>query len=103
MLLDRNINTNGKYALINLRKINEDPLKPQGLIELLAANPQSIEFGAVGAPDEFWVIKLKDKYALAALRAYADAAEADDPEYAAEVRSLADRSGCHSPFCKTPD
>ena len=86
MKLDRNLNANGKgkYALLNLRN-------------------DRIEWGFVGASDEFFVIKLKDKYAQAALIAYADAAEHDDPEWAKEVRELAQRSGKNHPLCKQPD
>ena len=86
MQLDRNINANGygKYALLNLRR-------------------NKIEWGEVFGPDEFFVVKLKDKYAQAALNAYADAAQSDDPEWAAEIRALADRSGPNHPLCKQPD
>lgn len=105
MQLDRNTNPDGKgkYALINLRKIAGDPRTPQEMATAIQAQPDAVQFGFVGAPDEFWLIKLKDKYASAALQAYADAAEADDPEYAAQVREVAQRSGFNSPFCKTPD
>ena len=105
MKLDRNTNSTGKgkYALINLRKIGGDPRTPEDMTEAIKASPQSIEFGFVGAPDEFWLIKLKDKYAAAALTAYADAAQADDPEYAQQVREMVKRAGQNSPYCKTPD
>lgn len=86
MKLDRNINATGigKYALINLRK-------------------NTVEWGSVGSDDEFFVFKLKDVYAPAALEAYAAAAEPFDPEWAAEVRELASRAGINHPHCKTPD
>ena len=105
MQLDRNTNPSGKgkYALVNLRKIEGDPRTPEAMAEALKAYPGAIEFGFVGAPDEFWPIKLKDKYAAAALAAYADAAQADDPEYAQQVRDLLKRAGPNSPFCKAPD
>lgn len=105
MKLDRNLNPTGKgkYALINLRKIPGDPRTPDALADAIKVNTQAIEFGIAGEPDEFWLIKLKDKYAAAALAAYADAAQADDPEYAQQVRELVKRAGPNSPFCKTPD
>lgn len=105
MRLDRNTNPTGKgkYALINLRKIQGDPRTPSDMADAIKANPAAIEFGFVGAQDEFWPIKLKDKYAAAALAAYADAAQADDPEYAQQVREMAKRAGPNSPYCKAPD
>lgn len=84
MKLDRNVNSNGrgKYAIINLRT-------------------NLVEWG--DTPDqEFFVIKLKDKYAEAALMAYANAANADDSEYAHEVRELALRAKEH-PLKRRPD
>lgn len=105
MKLDRNLNPSGKgkYALINLRKIEGDPRTAESMAQAVVKNPESIEFGLVGAPDEFWLIKLKDKYAGAALQAYADAARSDDPEYADQVEAMAKRAGANSPFCKKPD
>ena len=105
MKLDRNTNPTGKgkYALVNLRKIGGDPRTHEEMADAIKASPQSIEFGFVGAADEFWLIKLKDKYAAAALAAYANAAEAEDPEYAAQVRDMVKRAGPSSPFCKSPD
>lgn len=105
MQLDRNLNEGGKgkYALINLRKIKGDSRTGQAVAEAIFKNPESVEFGIVGAPDEFWPIKLKDKYAAAALPAYADAARADDPEYANQVEEMVKRSGPNSPYCKAPD
>lgn len=86
MKLDRNISPTalGKYALINLRT-------------------NQVQWGYVGAEDEFFVIKLKDANAHAALMAYAKCAEIFDPEFAAEVRELAERSGPKHPLCKVPD
>ncbi len=86
MKLDRNENPNGKgkYALLNLRT-------------------DKIEWGYVGEPDEFFVIKLKDKHAKDALEAYADSIVHDDPEFAEQVMELAMRAGADSPYCKAPD
>lgn len=67
-----------------------------------------------GDADEFFVIKVKDKFARPALLAYADAVDQharaqidagsirDWTEYANEVRDLADRAGERSRFCKLP-
>lgn len=105
MKLDRNLNTSGKgkYVLINLRKLQGDPLTPQCLAAAIVESPESVEFGAVGDHDEFWLIKLKDKYAAPALQAYADAARVDDPEFADQVQEMVERAGTNSPFCKIPD
>jgi len=84
--LDRNVNTTGlgKYALINLRT-------------------NSVEWGRAGEPDEFFVIKLRDRHARAALLAYAESMSSADPEFADEVHNLADRASMLNPFCKEPD
>jgi hypothetical protein len=102
MKLDRTLNPSGKgkYALVNLRKIEGDPRTADELVAAIQANPESVEFGS---EDEFYVIKFKDKYAQAALHAYAVAASEDDIEYAAEVERLAERSGPAHPLCKRPD
>lgn len=86
MKMDRNINPDGrgKYALLNLRT-------------------NQVQWGLVGEEDEFFVIKLKDKYARDALLAYARAAYADDIDWSMEVADLAERAGAQSPFCKAPD
>lgn len=86
MRLQRNVSPDGmgKFAVINLRK-------------------GTFELGTPGTPEEFFVIKLKDEFSKAALLAYAQAAEATDPEYAKDIRELAARAGADSPFCKKPD
>lgn len=86
MKMDRNQNPSGmgKYALINLRT-------------------NQVQWGAIGDADEFFVIKLKDKHARVALKAYAQSAVLDDPEWAQEVYDLAERAGPSHPFCKVPD
>jgi hypothetical protein len=108
MQLDRNINKTGKgkYALINLRKIPTDPRTPLELAAAIMENPECVEFGAVGSPDEFWLIKLKDRYAGKALSAYAKAIDLDpdgDQEYCLEMQAIANRSGLAHPLCKRPD
>lgn len=57
-----------------------------------------------GEQNEHFVIMLKDKYARAALLAYAGAAHEDGKkEYAADVMELANRAGPMHPNCKEPD
>jgi hypothetical protein len=56
----------------------------------------------VGDPEEFFVLKLKDEFAAAALKAYALAAEGYDTEYAEEVYALALRAEM-MPNRKRPD
>lgn len=104
MKLDRDINETGKgkYALINMRKIEGDPRTPQELAAAILAHPEAVEFGTVGTEGEFFVIKLKDAYAQDALHAYAVAASDDDNEYGLAVERLAMRAGPDSPFCKRP-
>lgn len=55
-------------------------------------------------PNEHFVLMLKDKYARAALLAYAQAAAEDGQTlYAKDVTDLANRAGpCHD-LCKKPD
>lgn len=95
----------GKYALLNLAK-GIDSTAPKTLetvIKAIHKNPKIIEFGLPHSQEEFFVIKLKDKYACAALTAYAYAAEIDDQEYADEIKELAKRAGINSLYCKKPD
>lgn len=107
MRLDRNVNVGrmGKYALVNLRRYNElPPDKASEALDLLSRLDSLgiIDKGVKGESDEFFVLKLKDKYAADALHAYANAAVDDDQEYAAEVAALATRSE-HHPDKKQPD
>jgi glutamine synthetase len=115
MKLDRNIKANegrGKYALVLLRDIAaEDDGKPFGgipkdLEQALRTLEQYkvIDYGFTGTDREFFLIRLKDKYAAAALHAYASAAQADgEEEYSREITDMADRAGPNSPWCKKPD
>lgn len=94
MRLDRNVNPDGKgkYALIKLRKCNPIANDPSG--GTLCFPAEAVDFG--DTPDsEFFVIRLKDKYAPAALAAYACAACADDREFGFEVLQLAFRAAMH--------
>jgi hypothetical protein len=116
MKLDRNItgyNGRGKYALVRLRGIDKNEEALQLLAKL--ATLGFVDFGEVGAPDEFFVIKLCDVYSRAAIKSYSDAvmeaAEGEvDPDkardkaqYALEIQQLNQRAGILSPFCKEPD
>lgn len=105
MKLDRETHPTGKckYALINLRKIPGDPQTPRELAAAILAHPEAVEWGATGSENEFFLLKLKDRFAEPALRAYAAAAAEEDGEYAASVQALADRAGPNSPWCKSPD
>lgn len=98
MKLDRNKN-GGKYAIIRLRDLMKmrGTDSPEALQVGELASQGFVEFATPGSRSEFFVVKLNDRYAKAALLAYADAAEADDPEYAADVRELASRTGTKKP------
>ena len=112
MKLDRNIEGNQgrrKYALLHLRRLNGlrgsggvlPPRLATAINSLIDAG--IIEYGAT-PEDEFFVIKLKDKYAQAALFTYANDARADNEgEYGQEVTNLAMRAGPSHPLCKKPD
>ncbi len=115
MKLDRNVESNegrGKYALILMRVM--DSFRPHEVFGILPQGIKNairtlekrgiISWGKEGAEDEFFVIRLKDKYAAEALFAYAKAADLDgNYEWANEVQELAMRSGTLHPNCKTPD
>ena len=106
MHLDRNTRNDGggKYLVINLRKLGRLPNSPEEIAEAIYNNPDCIDAGQeVGGENESFVIKLKDKFAQAALDAYANEAGKVDPEYATEIRKLAGRAGPHSRYCKKPD
>lgn len=100
MKLDRRPGGYGKYAVVRLRNMTRETPESGALRELTIGG--YVEFGNVGDEDEFFVLKLKDLYAPAALAAYAGAAMADDPEYAAEVLEMARRAAKH-PGRKKPD
>ena len=108
MKLDRN-NGRGKYAIVNLREIERIGGIAHGhnpdiayALRILETNGL-IEYGNVGTENEFFVLKLKDKYADATLARYAAVASSDDPEYANDVAAMAARSGLNHPNCKRPD
>lgn len=115
MELDRNINPDGlgKYALINLRKLNETCAEQSAFLrwtreveDALAVLEKAgvLEWGQKGSETEFFLIKLRDIYAPDALLAYAKAAIAGgDSQFGAQVWDLAARSGIASPHAKRPD
>ena len=114
MKLDRNIPGNdgrGKYALLLLRQLAayDDQNAFGGLppeIEAALTTLESagiIDWGTQGAESEFFVIRLKDKNAQFALRAYATECALTDREFANEVFELANRAGPNSKWCKEPD
>src|SRR5690349_16291653 len=119
MKLDRNINPNrrGKYALLKLRRLTEiegwdggegEALDRQAVIDAVALLERAgiLDWGWAGTDGEFFVIRLKDKYAAEAIRAYSDAVVkdaasivGDEPAYkdrmqwALEVQKLQERAG----------
>lgn len=102
MKLDRNINPNGrgKYALLLQRRLANASYQTQCDVNMLRS-AGLLDFGAT--PDtEFFVIRLKDKYAAPALAAYAMAAYRDDLEYSMEVMALAVKAAEH-PNQRKPD
>lgn len=133
MKLDRNINGDGKgkYALIRLRPLYAEqadadsesvrsPTAGDRARKVWAAirtleRAGILDWGVVGQPDEFFVIKLRDKYAAAAIKAYADAAmddsaretlpdrAKDKAQWALQVQAMSERAGDLNPFCKEPD
>lgn len=113
MKLDRNINANGrgKYALLKLRMLDDftDPSDPfQEVAKPIADAIATLDRAGIldwgNTPEtEFFLMRLKDKYAGSGLYGYANAAHIDDPEYAEEIEGLARRAGPTNPFCKKPD
>lgn len=115
MKMDRNINKDGKgkYALVRLRNI-EAGSEAQDLLRRLEELGH-LDWGCVGQPDEFFVIKLCDKYAGEPIAAYSkavadDAAMETDEEahlskmlWSLQVQKLGERAGILSKFCKQPD
>lgn len=110
MKLDRGPNARGKYGLINHRMLaayRENMPEPsvravEDALALLQAN--GIYDPADTPATEIFAIKLKDKYARSALRAYAHAARNDgEAEYGGDVDQMAGRAGVRHEHCKKPD
>lgn len=121
MKLDRNVNGTGrgKYGLVYNRRLKEiigpigdsrnaanmdevNAMKVREAIKLLEEEGV-ITWGLPNTESEFFVIKLRDRFAHVALVAYAQVAHWIDAEYAKDVRELADRAGPYSKFYKAPD
>ena len=111
MKLDRNINGDGhgKYGIVKNRALQcaKDVHSPQGLMEIEYAVKVLEAAGVIEWGDtpetEFFVIRLRDRYATVALQSYASMAYIDDAEYAKEIVDLSNRSGRYHPLCKKPD
>lgn len=103
MKLDRNITTprRGKYALIKLREVKTVSGQNGDNSHITIRPHHAVDFGDTASTD-FFVIRLKDKYAAPALAAYAMAAYEDDPEYAMEVLNLS-KQAAENPHRKRPD
>lgn len=105
MKLDRNIKANkgkGKYALIKLRTALIRPAAlASGMIEV---SERDIDYGeSTKEGNDFFVIRLKDKYAEPALKAYAQAAYDDgQTEYSHQIFGLVRKAANH-PQKKKPD
>ena len=100
MHLDRNNphhKYRGKYALLLLRNIpapTPEIMSKLGALPSCDASKPIVDFG--DTPDtDFFVIRLKDRFAAPALAAYAMAAWAYEPEYANEVLALAKAAAEH--------
>lgn len=109
MRLDRNSNGRGKYALIKNRRLDElrSPDTKELPIDIEQALKTLAEAGVLDVGDspsaEFFVMRLKDRFAGPALATYSQHAAAVDLEYAHEVSQLAKRSGMAHPLCRNPD
>lgn len=109
MKMDRNITTNrggGKYAIVNMRGLRglgaTERAHAKAMLDGLHAMGL-IDYGNVGTPSEFFLVKLKDRHSRPALHAYAESIASVDPEFCAEVCEMAERAGASSPWCKEPD
>jgi len=98
----------GKYMLVLTRKLDAHNSKEPYPNRVSDAIDVLTEAGILDDPypeteGEFFVLRLRDRHAQAALHAYANSVGATDAQFAAEVRELADRAGPSSPWCKEPD
>lgn len=115
MKLDRNVNGDGKgkYALVRLRGIEADSEAHRLLQRLYELG--HLDWGCVGDRDEFFVVKLRDRFAAGAIGGYGSevmkASRREDDrdraralaQWAVEVASMLPRSGELSPYCQEPD
>jgi hypothetical protein len=107
MKLMRNVTPDGqcKYAAVRMDKLTAldrpEQFLARGALAQLAALGL-LENPAPGEQEEFFLIKLKDNHAAAALWAYANSIHGTDPEFSDEVAGLARRSR-ESAWRKEPD
>lgn len=109
MKLDQEAKGRNKYALIKNRRLDQLAAENGGELDPKIAHALALllEQGVLDVGDkpetEFFVMRLKDRYAGPALLTYANHAAAGDIEYANGVNRLSKRSGMSHPNCKTPD
>lgn len=107
--MDRERFGRNKYALIKNRKLDEIAAENGNELPANIAHAMALllEEGVLDVGDrpetEFFVMRLKDRYAGPALLTYANHAAANDIEYAGEVNKLSKRAGMAHPNCKNPD
>lgn len=97
-----------KYIVIETKyfeAFNEKyPETPEALARLIQKHPEAILHYEPNSEDEFFVVKLKDTMARAALQAYArDAVVHGLRMLGRSVSSLAERAGLLSKHMKFPD
>lgn len=97
MKLDRNINPDGlgKYAVISLRDKPEIQEVVMGEVDGAWISADDFDDGSPGSDGEWFLLRLKDAGAAAALEAYARFYDDHDPEWADECRKLAERARNH--------
>lgn len=94
----------GKYAVVNMREVRNHDKAAEILAKLAFLEHEGVlDFGTANTENEFFVLRVKDRFANDALSAYAEAASGYDQEYAEDVRKIADRAGTNSIYCKMPD
>lgn len=96
---------NGKYAIIRMDKLKAVVDHNGSIREAIALLVQAglVENPSKGNPEEFFLIKLKDRNAPEALLAYSKTVFRRDAELGVEVYALSLRSGVNHPQCKDPD
>lgn len=100
MKLDRELNEDSpnKYSLVLNRAVKALP--PEAAREVNDALKILRDHGVLDDGrdpiKEFFVIRLRDKYAAGALRSYAQAASEEDPEYGQSVHKLMRKSLHHA-------
>lgn len=110
MKLDRNLHPTGegKYALLLIRKLNALAQEyGQGLPDDVNRAIQTLKRNGLldyGNSDDtdFFVIRLKDKHAYPALKAYSLSAAGDESEWAREILDLAEKALRH-PHKQSPN